>query len=417
MKNVQIIETSTYWCTIRFSTEVAHTTLCTVYLPPNLDFGHYMPLLENSIVECQQKFKKDIFLIVGDFNAKIGELNQDDNDLLINTKLHGNRTTSDNKEDKKGRDLASTLNTLGFYVLNGRTISDYPAQYTYISETGKSIVDLVWVNAEALQLICDFEVLDFHPSDHFPTRTILMKDKRKEEQLIQELPRIKWNELQAIKYMELLQNQLPNPFERDIHEMYADITEHITTAADALGMYKKNSSHKNYHLNLLNWFNADCKQARKRLKRKYRKAKKKKFSQPYLSEYLNEKKIYKNLIKTCKTLRQKEIQKSIDDTKKPLDFWKTIKNLQYKKTINDLDITTWTTYYKKQYSTSTEENFTILNQIDHYLDAPITYEELVGNINKMKNKKTPGIDGTPIECIKNLPPNWTMFLLKLYNKI
>lgn len=65
----------------------------------------------------------------------------------------------------------------GYVVLNGRTMNDSPANFTFVNNIGKSTIDLVWCNLVSLQTIIDFEVIVFPTSsDHFPVKIKLKKN-------------------------------------------------------------------------------------------------------------------------------------------------------------------------------------------------------------------------------------------------
>lgn len=65
--------------------------------------------------------------------------------------------------------LARIMENLDFVILNGRSGSDFPANFTHISYNGKSIVDLCWCSANGINSLTNFEVMQFETlSDHFP---------------------------------------------------------------------------------------------------------------------------------------------------------------------------------------------------------------------------------------------------------
>ena len=66
---------------------------------------------------------------------------------------------------KSGKFFTSFFESNGFFLLNGRTKNDYPAQFTYHETAGVSVIDLVWCNLECSEFIADFRVLlDFRGS-------------------------------------------------------------------------------------------------------------------------------------------------------------------------------------------------------------------------------------------------------------
>uniref|UniRef100_T1HUH7 Endonuclease/exonuclease/phosphatase domain-containing protein n=2 Tax=Rhodnius prolixus TaxID=13249 RepID=T1HUH7_RHOPR len=104
---------------------------------------------------------------MGDFNARVGNLDYSDEQVFFETKLEWPRFSYDNNLNKRGTLLLEMMDSLNFEVCNGRTKSDRPAHFTYISTVGKSLIDMVWVNDSALKLINDLEVIDcFDYSQH-----------------------------------------------------------------------------------------------------------------------------------------------------------------------------------------------------------------------------------------------------------
>ena len=63
--------------------------------------------------------------------------------------------------------------TYGVHMLNGRKSGDMNGEYTYMSSTGKSIVDYILISSSLFEQIIDFSVEDQNNSDHFPLKCIL----------------------------------------------------------------------------------------------------------------------------------------------------------------------------------------------------------------------------------------------------
>lgn len=57
------------------------------------------------------------------------------------------------------------------------------------------------------------------------------------------------------------------------------------------------------------------------------------------------------------------------------------------------------------------------NTCNPQLDGDITYEEFCRALNHCKSKKAPGYDGIGNEYLKNLPQNWILYIISLFNKI
>ena len=99
-------------------------------------------------------------IVSGDFNARISNLNTIDGQALqLNSDNFYYRESLDMTFNSRGNTLMQFMDERGLFVLNGRVLGDFPAQYTYVSNVGKSVIDLVWGNKAALDLTVDFEVL------------------------------------------------------------------------------------------------------------------------------------------------------------------------------------------------------------------------------------------------------------------
>lgn len=94
-------------------------------------------------------------IVLGDFDARICNLNQGDKQQFNNVPLNHLRSSLDEIENKNGKTLVDIMEKEGLFAINGRTISDSPANYTFIGPIGKSIIDLAWANLIGHELIMD----------------------------------------------------------------------------------------------------------------------------------------------------------------------------------------------------------------------------------------------------------------------
>lgn len=61
------------------------------------------------------------------------------------------------------------MESCNLVLLNGRSKSDSPADFTFVGAQGHSVIDLVWFSLNGLPLCGDFRVLDLPTlSDHLP---------------------------------------------------------------------------------------------------------------------------------------------------------------------------------------------------------------------------------------------------------
>ena len=93
-------------------------------------------------------------MICGDFNARIGNLNE----YLDNkTEVLPQREVLDNKINTHGRQLVDFLRDSNMIVLNGRGKKEKD-DFTVLSTIGKSVVDYVIIQAEHFTKYNSFEV-------------------------------------------------------------------------------------------------------------------------------------------------------------------------------------------------------------------------------------------------------------------
>ena len=60
------------------------------------------------------------------------------------------------------------MKNFSLILINSRSRDDKPGRYTYLSNVGKSVIDLGWCNVVALELINDFKTLNIVThADHF----------------------------------------------------------------------------------------------------------------------------------------------------------------------------------------------------------------------------------------------------------
>lgn len=77
------------------------------------------------------------FFIGGDFNSRVGDLNQLDSQLTLdNVNITNERENLDKFVNTRGKELTKCMESNSFMLLNGRTYRDNPAQFTYVSTKG-----------------------------------------------------------------------------------------------------------------------------------------------------------------------------------------------------------------------------------------------------------------------------------------
>ena len=141
-----------------------------VYISPLTDIISVLSSLKEKLNIISQKYVDCSIIIGGDFSGRVGDKNNHiDENMLFNLDITCNRISRDLFQNKRGKILLESMEDSGFFILNGRSMSDSPANFTNISPLGCSVIDQVWVNGKALDFVVDFKVYDIPViSCHFP---------------------------------------------------------------------------------------------------------------------------------------------------------------------------------------------------------------------------------------------------------
>lgn len=89
-------------------------------------------------------------MVIGDFNARIGELQTIDNYLYgPGIVLKDDRLSCDKVVNANGRRVIELVDDAGLVILNGRTINDKNGSFTFCGGMGDSVIDFACVSMEA----------------------------------------------------------------------------------------------------------------------------------------------------------------------------------------------------------------------------------------------------------------------------
>lgn len=141
---------------LEFNSKITNSRFCVAicYLPPAescrpVDADTFFHDLLQQVYIYQHKGK---IIICGDFNARIGP----NLDYIEGVDLVKPRNVLDTVENHHGDVFSNFLSDINFGMLNGRFEDN---EYTYISTTGKSVVDYICVPYEEMEYISDFKII------------------------------------------------------------------------------------------------------------------------------------------------------------------------------------------------------------------------------------------------------------------
>lgn len=124
-QKLSIISSTNLWLIIHIEIEGFSFIIGHVYWRPTCDSDVCVQLLDDMLLELENANKYDNIVIGGDWNGRVGNLNQIDEDLLLGINLYGERVSLDNVINARGRKLAELM-----FLVNGRSASDKKGNYT-----------------------------------------------------------------------------------------------------------------------------------------------------------------------------------------------------------------------------------------------------------------------------------------------
>lgn len=375
--------------------------------------------IEDFVNKTVQKFIDPKIIFCGDFNCRIGVANvaNNHNYALENSSFSGFRSTKDLTVNDRGHQLLGYMDSEDFLVLNGRSPGDSPANYTFVSGVGKSVIDLAWVNHSALELVTDLRVRDdiVSASDHFPVELVLS------QQMSPQLfglssNSLKWSDSLKSVYSSFLNSvDLSGIDFLDEGELLNHIYEAIYTFAD-----RHNLKRKFVKKSFCSWADEEYKAMKRELRELVKVCKENDFGIQSDISLLHSRKadLLKLKRSKIKNMYMEKVAK-IRDSRNMREFWENIRFLRQGKKGKSgaIPLDSWVKYYRdifpprEQFMVGGEKIFV------EELDSPFTMAELEVALKSAKLRKAAGKDGIPVEYYKNLTEEWKLVLLRMFNKV
>ena len=143
------------------------------YNPPQ-NSNHYdtniFHTMEKEIDKFEEKYDDPKFIILADFNARIG--NKDTLPCITSTNNIGSheydipRNSKDKITNNEGGKLLDFCNNCNLKILNGNYYNDTEGNYTYIHSQGSSTIDFALATENSIELITDFDIINATTSSH-----------------------------------------------------------------------------------------------------------------------------------------------------------------------------------------------------------------------------------------------------------
>lgn len=399
-----------------------------VYVKPSLNFEYFLELLQSCIDEIILQNPDKLILIIGDFNSRMNDLSEVDEPVIENTNLYPMRKSFDKVLSRRGTLLNDFMLMNNFILLNGRTRGDTEGLFTFSSHVGNSVIDLAWINQPYVDLIDTFEVIQQpSASDHYPVTVRVNIPVQVDNEIenicnLTSFTKLSWNPDKIEEYINLIHDECLN-----FPDFYSSNNPIDANFDQLLSMIKNVSSRlslvKTIHVNSMRnqrnpWFDYQCKIAKRVMQKTHKELVKNNFTVEAKLSYSLAKKEYKNITRVKKMNYQQQIKDKCANTKNSNDFWRTLRAFNRKPYIeNPIVIPAWEEFYANVYPPLLVNELTYFGVFDRDLDSPITVNEVLLALKKMKPGKTPGVDGVSIEFFKSLPISAIEIITSLFNDI
>lgn len=443
-----------------------------LYIPPeNSIFYNYqntdngITIIEDVLFELQNMYGDIEIVLAGDFNARTAEIFEfaSENNDNYNPGLHyifdngigeelnmPKRKNKDKTVNTFGKSLIDLCSMYDLCIVNGRNKGDIDGNFTYVYSNGASTIDYFLTSNSLFKRITNMSVLNCDLSKHFPIScalTFFCNESMKTcTENTDELMKFRWNVNKSHCCKELYDDtesaeavsNVLDLLEIDVNESVNCLIRLLQNICKKAGLLCINKGGKKI-CNQPDWFDKECQDLKIRkgkLLNDFRATSDKKI----LSEYIETKQHFQKLCEVKQKDKKQHKKEEIINAASSNDackFWKLVKfSVNFKgKSETDISCVEWKQYFNdllnpnitdKDTEFSDFVNFFMNNHDNNcqicdielsFLDNDITEDEIICELKKLKNNKSPGDDGIPGELYKCLSTRMLPVLLKLFNKI
>ena len=427
-----------------FSKDVVY--VC-AYVPPEcspyytvFDVENGIELLEEALSDILLSLDDVHVILCGDLNARTSDVMPDtfitkvryENPLYREYDKSICRRSEDMILNAYGKYLLNMCITLSLFVMNGVCNGDQHGRYTYITETGNSVNDYFMMSDDLFALVqscCRLYVSERTDSDHLPLELYIdLKEEIVDKSYCNMntfLEKFEWKEEYAQSFsssmnsvdMRVKLDLASSLIDTDVNVALQIFNDHLKEQAECI----KKRIHVNRRKQTNDWFDKECectKRNVRKLLRKFRKT----LKPGDRIVYCKARREYKNLLhKKKKEFNNTVLAKLVKSIKDQKCFWETLHSISKKKSqpLNSISANEWFTHFQKvlENETDIEEIDIVYDNEDNDLDRPISREEVLLAIRKLKNNKTAGPDGIIGEMLKYAGELVIQFLIKFFNKL
>lgn len=427
-RNLEILDASTHWLFVKFDYFNFFVIVGTVYFNDKFEINFILDSLQILLNELYDKYDDFLLIIGGDFNARISVKNEIQEEALAGTNLKGQRRSLDKLLEPRGSQLLDFMEKNGMIVLNGRSPGDPEGMFTFAGAPGNSMIDQVWVSLSHVDLVFDFSVdLNVSLSDHFPIIVRLYPDDETNEsneieKTEGETEILRWKPARTLDFRDAMRWSPRIAFDfanSNIDSQLNNFNECIFEVSNELEMIKMYSHGKKSKFNCKkSWFDEECTALKNETKRALDNCKKNNFEKKEKDAFLEKKKLLKKILNDKKNKYEQERKKKFENIKNSKEFWQAYNECKIRKKNNvNVNLQEWQLFFANVYPPRILDDSEFVGVIDPYTDVDISLVELKKAVKKLKMGKSPGKDQISNVFFKNLPENWLLYILTLFNCI
>ena len=412
------------------------------YVPPEnspyysaFDIDDGISLLEESLADVMLSSDDVYILWCGDLNSRTANelpISQSENDVFArDVEETPVRCSEDSVLNSYGKKLLNMCTAFGLNILNGVCNGDLQGRYTFISHCGNSVNDYFMASEDLFALIrydCRLCVMERIKSDHMP-----LELHTNVEEMTEPAAQVDNNEY-TFKFVwkaDCTQQFIESMHSDETKEQLrlasclidVDINEALKSFTDCLKQnaeYMKRKTYVNRPKRMDEWYDEECRAARKNVRKllcKFRKSLDRAKSVDYCCARREYKKLLQQKRKKFNENVLNNLMQSVSDQQA---FWQTMRKISKNKyqPHNSISEQEWFNHFQKVLEQDNQdedfddfENF----ESDVYYDRPITREEVLLAIQRLKNGKAAGPDGIIGELLKHAGHLAVYFLVKFFN--
>lgn len=363
-------------------------------------------------------FKPNNFCIVGDLNARIGDQQVLDENLITDLpQIKKVRCSKDLKINTEGKKLFDLVEDIGGIILNGRTSSDKNGDFTFIGGRGNSVIDYIICSHSFLSFVENFSIGSKPYSDHMPLNLTIKISSQYSTSTKNALEKLRWNQKNIVKYRKNLSNIASNVQS----ENQISVDNLIISVTDKIKQANVSNTSKPFFEANQPWFDCKCARFRKKTLKKLSNYKKQ-YSDSNKKMYVSAKENYKQICSIKKLEYYNKNIEKLNKVKSSSEWWKLSNALKSQKTFcfSNLNSDDFFVHFSELLKIHVEApvlSWCMPCTVNPILDSPIEYWELYSVVSKLNEKKAPGEDGICYEFYKYAPCSFLNETLNVFNKI